>query len=203
MSFGSILLESSRYSGKTVPRTHARKKDYTVDSVPHSVVADFIRTHHYSKGCSNTQVYGHGLFRDGVLVGAASWLPPTKVAAKSVDAENWTRVLSLTRLAIHPDEPTNAASLLLGASIRLIRKDRKWVWGVTYADESQGHKGQIYRATNWQYVGRTGPYPRWVDENGRQVAPKSTKNRTKAEMEALGHVLTGRFYKHKFIIPLS
>jgi len=117
-----------------------------------------------------------------------------------VDRENWKKVLSLTRLVIEPDVPQNACSFLLAHSVRLIRKEGRFGALVTYADESQGHTGTIYRAAGWEYVGRTGPYPRWVDAEGRQRAPKATKNRTKAEMEALGYVKTGSFFKHKFVL---
>lgn len=182
-----------------------RASDYEVVPLDHKRASDFIKRYHYSRGCSNTQVYGHGLYlKNGIeLLGVAMWLPPTRVAAESVNKENWTKVLSLTRLAIHPMVPTNGASFLMAASIKIIRGDGRFTDLVTYADESQGHTGAIYRATNWAYVGRTGPYPRWVDKDGRQVASKATKNRVKAEMEALGHTKVGSYHKHKFVMSLG
>ena len=60
------------------------------------------------------------------------------------------------------------------------------------------------RAANWSYVGRTGPYPKWVDPtSGRQVAAKATKNRTKAQMEQLAYQRVGSFHKHKFVLHLG
>lgn len=182
-----------------------RSSDYEVKPIRHSQAKAFIEKFHYARGCSNTQVYGHGLYlKNGVnLLGVAMWLPPTRVACESVNREHWQKVISLTRLAVHPLVPTNGASFLIGQSIRLIRKDGRFCSLVTYADESQGHTGGIYRATNWQYVGRTGPYPKWVDASGRQTAAKATKNRTVFEMSALGLVRVGSFYKHKFVMHLS
>lgn len=179
--------------------------DYTVLPISHLMASEFIKKHHYSRGCSNTQVYGHGLYlKNGIdLLGVAMWLPPTRVAAESVNKEHWTKVLALTRLAVHPMVPTNGASFLMAASMKLIRLEGRFVSLVTYADESQGHTGAIYRATNWEYMGRTGPYPRWLDKDGKQVAQKATKNRVKAVMEALGHTKVGSFHKHKFVIHLS
>lgn len=164
-----------------------------------------VKEHHYARGGSNTAVYTHGLYRktDGVLHGIAWWLPPTRVACESVDKEQWKRVLSLTRMVLIPGSPKNSCSFLLARSIAYIREDKRFVALVTYADESQGHTGGVYRASGWDYVGRTGPYPRWLDELGKQVAPKATKNRTKAEMEALGHVKVGSFYKHKYVLRLT
>lgn len=176
-------------------------QDYDVRPVPLREARAFIVQHHYSKGCSHTAVYVHGLFRkaDNALVGVAQWLPPTRVAAESVNRENWTRVLALSRLAVHPDVPQNGASYLMSRSIRLIQLDQKWVSLVTYADDFMGHTGQIYRATNWEYVGHMKGSPRWEDANGRQVAKKATVTRTNAEMQALGYKMVGNFGKHKFV----
>jgi hypothetical protein len=184
---------------------HLSAKDYDVRSIPTKDGRAFIEQHHYSKGCSITAVYMHGLFSrfDDTLLGVAHWLPPTKVAAESVNREQWKRVLSLSRLAVHPDVPTNGASFLMGRSIRLIKSERKWLSLVTYADDFMGHTGQIYKATNWQYVGHMKGSPRWEDQNGRQVARKSTVSRTNAQMIELGYNMVGTFGKHKFIMHLS
>jgi len=112
-------------------------------------------------------------------------------------------VLALSRLVVVPGEPTNAASILIGACIREIRRRRQWPLLVTYADQSQGHTGTIYRATNWTYAGLTKPEPRWVDQEGRQVSRLATKSRTAAEMTALGYRMSGKFAKHKFTMDLG
>lgn len=185
----------------TIPEQF-RKEDYEV--VPLRSLQQgrrFIERHHYSRGCSNTAVYMHGLYlKNGIdLLGVAQWLPPTRVAAESVNKENWQRVLSLTRLAVHPLVPTNGASFLMARSMRLIEQDQKWVSLVTYADEFMGHTGAIYRAANWEYVGLMKAQPRWEDTYGKQVAKKATRTRTNAEMEALGYRMVGSFRKHKFV----
>jgi len=183
---------------------HLDRHLYEVRSCPLKDGQELVRQHHYARGGSNTAVYMHGLYEKatGRLVGVAWWLPPTRVACESVNRAEWKRGLSLTRLVCVPDAPKNSASFLLGHSVRLIRRDKRFVSLVTYADESQGHTGQIYRASNWTYVGRTGPTPRWLDKEGRQVACKATKNRTKVQMEELGHVKVGSYCKHKFVLHL-
>ena len=182
-----------------------RKADWYVAPCELKLAQELVRQHHYARGGSNTAVYVHGLFYRATaeLVGVAWWLPPTRVACESVNKENWKRVLSLTRMVIVPGVPKNAASFLLSKIIRIIAADRRFDSLVTYADESQGHNGHVYRAAGWIYIGRTGPYPRWTDRDGKQVAPKATTNRTKAMMEALGHRKVGSFYKHKFVIHFT
>ncbi len=176
-----------------------RRSDWEVRTVDLAVAQELVRQHHYSRGGANTATYMHGLFRKGSdwCEGVAWWIPPTKTAANATYPDNWRGVLALTRLAIAPEVPKNVASFLLGASMRLIDRG-KWPCLVTYADEMQGHTGAIYRATNWEYCGMTAKEATWF-LNGRMVARKAgPKTRTKAEMEAIGAEMVGRFAKHKF-----
>lgn len=133
---------------------------------------------------------------------------PTKVCAQSVlpDFDLWKHVISLTRLVVLPGEPQNAASMLIAASLKWLPTlrteagQRKWLAAVTFADDSEGHTGSIYKATNWIYKGRTKPYPRWVTKDGAQVSTKAgPKTRTAEEMRALGYEIAGHFWKHKFV----
>lgn len=181
---------------------------WSVRPLPHAEAAAFIAANHYARGASKTSVYRFGLFHflaPSAPLGVTLWLPPTKVAACSVDPVRWRQVLALSRMAVAPGVPKNACSFLLGRAVRAIRRDRRFVALVTYADESQGHDGHVYRAAGWTYCGRTGSNPRWVDpRTGRQVATQATTTtRTADQMTALGYVRTGRFCKHKFIRRLA
>lgn len=190
--------------------THAARGDYAIAECEHGAAVALVRAHHYAGGAANTSVLSVAAYRGGRsasdararMVAAALWLPPTRACAESVSPD-WQRVLSLSRLVVVPGEPTNVASMVIGACIRILRRDGAWSHLVTYADESQGHTGTIYRATNWTYVGRTRPEARWVDAAGRQVSRKcGPRSRTAAEMSALGYVMAGRFAKHKFVMAL-
>ena len=88
-------------------------------------------------------------------------------------------------------------------AIREIKRDGRWRTLLTYADESQGHTGLVYRAAGWQYLGRTKPAARWVHFlTGRQMSKKSTRTRTDAEMPATGAIYTGAYCKHKYVLRL-
>lgn len=178
-----------------------RKGDYTVEAITHGEASRFIQRWHYAKGMSNTAVYSHGLLDDlGGLVGVATWLCPTQRACKTVDPEDWKRVISLSRLAIHPSVPKNACSFLMSKSIRLIGRECRYLSLVSFADTAQGHSGLIYLASGWTYVGMTAATPLWVDPiSGKMQALKATKTRTVEEMKNKGFEFKGRFQKHKFV----
>lgn len=161
-----------------------RAKDFTVEDVAHRLALPLVEQEHYAKGMSHTSVFTHGLFDDlGALLGVATWLPPTKPAAISVDPEGWQKVLALSRLVIAPGVPKNACSFVMARSIALIRRDGRFRSLVSYADSAQGHTGAIYRLSGWTYMGKTKPTAYWVDpKTGRMVAALSTKTRTVQEM---------------------
>lgn len=180
---------------------YLRRADYYVETAPLKEVRELVEKYHYARGGSNTATFRHGLYlrETDELVGAAWWIPPTKNAALSVSPE-WQRVINLTRLVVKPGQPTNAASYLLGQSMKLIKQDGRFHTLLTYADSGEGHTGAIYRATNWEYVGTTKGDPRFIDPTtGRHVARKAGgKTRTRKEMEELGYVWTPPTPKHKF-----
>lgn len=181
------------------------KADWRVDTVPLTVAADLVSRFHYAKRGPNTATFRHGLIRksDGAILGVAWWIPPTKSAALATYPV-WRAVLSLCRLVCSPEAPTNAESFLIAASIKLIRKDPRWLCLVTYADEGyQGHAGTIYRATNWKYLGKTQPEACWTDPSGAMVSRKAGPHtRTKQEMLDLGFKMIGKFSKHKYAMEL-
>jgi len=110
----------------------ARKNDYEFDAdVPLQEARHLVEKYHYSKGASNTRTDLHGFRKNGVLIAVAWWLPPTRVACESVNRGEWKKVVSLSRLVVHPDEPKNVCSMLIGASIRQLKKDGRWSTLVT------------------------------------------------------------------------
>lgn len=178
-----------------------RKSDWWVDDVSLSVARSMVAAWHYSRGGSNTRVYCHGLYPKGWFwesecVGVAWWLPPTKSAAMSFDA-NWNGVLALSRLVVSPDVPTNAESFLIRRSMGLIDRKR-WPVLVTYADSWQKHNGTIYRAAGWKEVGQSKPERRYVKDGKMASRKAGPKTRTHSEMLALGYECVGRFAAIRF-----
>lgn len=179
-----------------------RRSEWMVSTISLDQAVREVERLHYAGGASNTATFRHGLFRRHewpfTVLGAAIWIPPTRAAAEASTDGDWKRVLSLSRLVVDPEVPTNGASFLLARSARLVAESGNWDVLITYADEWQGHTGAIYRAAGWEYVGLTNPERTYV-RDGRMVARKAGPNtRTHAEMLALGCEHVGSFRKHKF-----
>ena len=171
-------------------------------AVAHAVAVPYVEAWHYSRSASKMSVYAHGLYREGrdaEPLGVALWLPPTKVAAQAVAGDDWRGALSLSRLVVAPGLPTNAASFLLGRSMRLVDRER-WPVLVTYADTRHGHTGAIYLATNWRKDAVTKAGPLWLGPNGEQRGTKrGRRNLTRQEMEEAGFTYHPPLPKIRFV----
>jgi hypothetical protein len=179
------------------------KEDWEVRPVSPAIGRSLVEAYHYAGGASNTATYLHGLFRkefslDDRCFGVAWWIPPTKSAALATYPADWRGVLCLSRLVLDPRVPQNGASFLLARSRKLIDRER-WPALVTYADEWRGHTGQIYRADNWDYIGKTKPERTYVIGERMVTRKAGPKTRTHAEMLALGAEMVGSHAKHKFV----
>tara|TARA_R100000808_G_C2154957_1_gene166476 strand:+ start:1208 stop:1783 length:576 start_codon:yes stop_codon:yes gene_type:complete len=182
-----------------------RKRDYAVRVVPHAVASRFIVAHHYARGTANTSSVSLGLFPSSAfwnddIIGACLYMSAPKKAVESLSGIGKNEALSLSRLAIHPDVPTNGASFLIGASIRHIRRTLPHIRVLmSWADEGQGHLGQIYRATNWEYVGPTGKNYSWVDADGKRVSLYCAGRSIPTKVLDAKYKRIGPFRKHKFV----
>jgi hypothetical protein len=82
------------------------------------------------------------VFSVGMIVYA---MPPPETAVR-YGGLTW----EMARLWIADDIPSNGESWLIAQSIKYIKRERPDVLTlVTYADPSAGHRGTIYKASNW------------------------------------------------------
>jgi len=176
------------------------KREWLVREIPHREAVEFIAQHHYARGAANTSVARYGLYHQGgsELLGAIIYMPPPGQTAKTADPKHPERVLALSRLAIAPIAPRNAASHLISKSARMLPERYETI--ATWADTARGHVGTIYHAANWRYHGQTAPQPMFRDANGVMVSRKrGPKTYTVNEMLAMGYQLVGRYARHKYV----
>lgn len=202
-----------------------RKSDYELTDVTAKEAGEFLERNHYAGGAGRQGKYIIGLRnKDGELKGIAWWNPPGGganvkrwAARQFVDAQgnpiHPDEVINLSRLAISPDVPRNAASYLLQRSIKRIRANsqqrrkagqRPYRVALTYADQREGHTGFIYKLTGWTYTGESAKHSKWIDPaTGRQVSTQATKNRNNAQMYAAGYKKQAGMRKHRYVLPID
>lgn len=188
----------------------ARREDYEIGRClpqDNPALRDLIRRYHYTRSVTNAgTLFCARRRRDGAIVGGAVYLPPPRGAAVRWALTDPSRTIHLSRLVVAPGEPQNLAGMIIAASLRAIEKDGRYDTVITFADQSEGHTGTVYRATNAIACGVSRPAIYWVDpETGSRVSQKATENRSVAQMKSLGYRPEKSSGKYCFIwyLPLG
>jgi len=127
---------------------------------------------HWSNVVRNTHYVCYVARYDGFPYAIAIWSTP--VAANRMKDGN--RILELRRLAIAPNAPKNTASWMIALMVRLIRKKFPRLTKLISYQDTEVHKGTIYRAAGWT-AGNTSAGISWTTKNRKRskeqtLAPK-------------------------------
>ena len=141
----------------------------TVTSIKRSDYAPWLLERHYARRMCQVD-HAFGLFDNGALLGVITFGRPPNNQLNQVAG---FACLELNRFCIDENACKNAASILIGRSLRMLPKPRVVI---SYADPDQGHVGYIYQATNWIYTG-TGSSDIEFIKDGNQYHRKSLFNR--------------------------
>lgn len=136
-------------------------------------VDSIIRDNHYLKSVNSAAVRHRYLITIPLrgIVGAAAWSKPM---ARMEDQE---KTVELHRFWTSDVLPKNSESYSLGYMMRDL-EEYDYNRLISYTSTGQGHKGTIYKATNWQEVNRTRDYSKdkaWENRPGRKNRDESKK----------------------------
>jgi len=133
-------------------------------------VDHIIERNHYLRSVPDAPAKHRYLITFGIkgIVGAAVWGKPV---ARMEDQED---TIELLRFWTADCTPKNTESKALGKMMRDM-KEKEYERVIAYASTGQGHKGTIYRATNWKEVNRTKRTQTWENRAGRNDRDKSSK----------------------------
>lgn len=189
------------------------KDRYKIVRVRKEECEPFIMDIHYAKRMPPiTYAYGlydryGGIFGTGELVGIVTYGTPfsctlrTGIAGKEYEK----RVLELNRLCLLNNKK-NEASMLVGASLKMLPKD---FIVVSFADSGQNHHGCVYQATNFLYTGlsakRSDYHMKGKENKHHQTLLQEfigSEHRTKDMLDKYGDLMyrKERSRKHRYII---
>lgn len=145
-------------------------------------VKTFIEHNHYSKSVNGVKVaqcfsvtYGSRLV-GAVLFGAMA----TTAWKKFADSES--KVVELRRLVLLDEAEHNSESRVVGVTLRWLKTNTDFEVVVSYADPYYGHRGTIYQATNFQYIGISGADTGFLDpETGRIYHSRALRTKYKGD----------------------
>jgi len=106
------------------------------------------------------------------------------------------RVIELTRMALNGKH--GETSKVLAVSLRLIKKDIPFIdIVVSFADHEQGHKGVIYQASNWIYLGESKRQREVLCPETGKLLHKRVANSRYGTIKGLEK--TKIMFKHKYV----
>lgn len=133
----------------------------------------FVIEHHYSKACPPGCHWFEARYL-GCLVGVMLFRKPSlpkTAAAYGVELE-------LSRLVLLDAAGKNSESRFIGFALRWLRRNSSARAVVSFADPRAGHEGTIYRAANWDCLGREkGHGTRRIIVDGEELHSKTAYDR--------------------------
>ncbi|MHB1006527.1 MAG: Mom family adenine methylcarbamoylation protein [Chloroflexota bacterium] len=152
-------------------------KKMTLKPIPYQVARALLERGHYLHSISAGTVLLLGVFIGERLLGVAQFTCGSRQAHCIVEGAQARDCITLARLWLSDELPTNSESRVLAVSLRLLRKGTPVKFVVTYADPEAGHLGRIYQASNWLYLGQS-----WGDDpidlgDGRLRPARTLSNR--------------------------
>lgn len=121
-------------------------------------IKDFVETWHYSKSINGIiSDYCFKLMDGDRIIGAAIYGRMAMAGVWKKYVEKPEELIELRRLCCIDETPKNAESRLIGQSIRWLKRNTQVKVIISYADQTYGHIGTIYKATNFENIGYTSP----------------------------------------------
>ena len=158
-------------------------KDFKVALCSRDNIAAFVEHWHYSKSINGIiSDFCFKLTDRGELIGAA-------IYGRLAMANQWKRfgeeesdVIELRRLCCVDKTPKNTESFFIGGTLRWLKKNTPIKTVVSYADMEQNHNGIIYRASNFECLGRQAG-AKVIMWNGKKYHDKSIRTKYNGELK--------------------
>jgi len=173
---------------------------------------EFIKNNHYSNSIARGCMLNFELVHNNILIGLAMVGEPVSNRCQDKYSLFGGKVMELKRLCLIDDTPKNSESFFLGKIMKIIQKETDVEVILSYADPEFDHSGVIYKAANFDIIGRE-QYPSVKYRLGdrayhkRQLYGDSKTSKMLKEALALGilekihckpkHIYTYRF-KRKY-----
>lgn len=130
-------------------------KDFRVFHCHAAEIQQFIEQNHYSKSVNGCDMaYCFCLLDNKKMIGAAFFGRMAMANQWKRFSDNFEDVIELRRLCCVDETPKNTESFFISKMLKWLKANTHHKVVVSYADEEYGHIGTIYKASNFDYLGK-------------------------------------------------
>lgn len=141
---------------------------------------DFLDSFHYARSGRSSKLK-FGAFLDRELIAVVKFSSTTRDGTPRTLGLSSSQVLELDRLCIHPNyHKKNFASWLISRSSNFVFQNPEVRALVSFADPQSGHSGSVYKASNWDYFGKTSPSYEYISTDGSILHKKTAYERARS-----------------------
>lgn len=156
---------------------------YTVEPCERKEIRDFIEKWHYSHNINGLlSDYCFKLMDGDTMVGAMIYGGLGMANCWKKYAESKDDIIELRRLCCIDDTPKNTESYFIGRTLKWLLKNTSIKKVISYADNTYGHRGTIYQASNFEHLGKTAK-GRVIMWNGKRYHDKTIRTKYKGELK--------------------
>lgn len=137
------------------PRCSISPKDLEVRPSAPAEIRELITERHYLHAMPLASVGTFGVFVGPRLLGAVVFTTGGRKSHQVVAGARHQDAITLARLWLDDELGKNSESRVIAVVMRMLRRDGRWRFVLSYADPTAGHTGTIYRAAGWSYLGRS------------------------------------------------
>lgn len=181
--------------------------DLKIDWASHEAAKYACKNWHYSKSIPAGKIVKVGVWEEQKFIGAVLFSRGATPNLGKPYGLSQTECVELVRIALTKHK--TQVSKIMAIAIKFLSKSNPGIkLIVSFADQSQGHHGGIYQATNWIYTGEGDPanfymingkltHPRTL---GSRKLPQNIKGARSLDKNAQAVKVPG---KHRYLMPLD
>ena len=130
---------------------------------------------HYAGRLPGGTVCRFGVWEEGIFQGVLTYGPTASNAAHTMFAISRHEIIELQRIALRAHKVP--VTKMISETIHLLKQDHPQLQIlVSYADPLAGHKGYVYQAASWTYLGMSNADKLyWI--NGKPLHSKGVSNK--------------------------
>ena len=139
------------------------------------VLGGFVKRNHYSKSLCRGTKFIFAIYDEKKIIGVAAFGTPVGRNCQKKYSQTGKPVLELKRLCLIDNTPKNSESWFIAKCLRELKRMNKFDGILSYADPKRKHKGTIYKASNFVYLGKQRMGSTKTVIEGRRISAASAR----------------------------